>query len=314
MLLLAANVFKLWITLLRFFIVPLMTSATIYNISWISTNPLFSSGRNNIPSFMENLKVNDRIRFSCSTNGTEQTAIHRVNERGALNCRGPAKFINSLIGTCMKANDSVIIRLREIPMLPNEMTYKPDHDYFFITTSTGDKDGLENDEGGLCRTENMRLKIRVESKWTRISQKIPEFTAKSGPVMVIPVNSGQYAVPVVYIPVTQSNEGDKKRLMFPYHSYFANGQFQATNSNLEDLGSQEEKFDASDRPKISKHVSFAISSNGYIAPKFLKEKEKDLDFEIEYMDSATRRLYEKFGNVENTIIISSCIAIANVLI
>ncbi|VDO33732.1 unnamed protein product [Brugia timori] len=208
------------------------------------------------------------------------------------------------------------------------------------STSTGDKDGLENDEGGLCRTENMRLKIRVESKWTRISQKIPEFTAKSGPVMMIPVNSGQYAVPVVYIPVAQSsetNEGDKKRPMFPYHLYFANGQFQATNSNLEDLGSQagigthpypfknllmpprssllqDKKFDAGDRPKIFKHVSFAINSNGYIAPKFLKEKEKDLDFEIDYMDSATRRLYEKFGNVENTIIISSCIAIANVLI
>ncbi|VDM07968.1 unnamed protein product [Wuchereria bancrofti] len=77
--------------------------------------------------------MNDRIRFSCSTSGTEQTAIHRVNEREALDCRGPAKFINSLIGTCMKTNDSIIIRLREIPMLPNEMSYKPDHDYFFIS-------------------------------------------------------------------------------------------------------------------------------------------------------------------------------------
>uniref|UniRef100_A0A1I8EAU6 Ephrin RBD domain-containing protein n=1 Tax=Wuchereria bancrofti TaxID=6293 RepID=A0A1I8EAU6_WUCBA len=254
---------------------------------------------------MENLKMNDRIRFSCSTSGTEQTAIHRVNEREALDCRGPAKFINSLIGTCMKTNDSIIIRLREIPMLPNEMSYKPDHDYFFITTSTGDKDGLENGEGGLCRTKNMRLKIRLESKWEGIVQKIPEFTAKNGPVMMIPVNPGQYAVPVVYIPVAQSsetNEGDKKRPMFPYHLYFANGQFQATNSNLEDLGSRTDNFflfsrkstffDASDQPKIFKHLSFAISSNGYIVPKFLKEKEKDVDFEIEYTDSASRSKLE----------------------
>ncbi|EJW75473.1 hypothetical protein WUBG_13618, partial [Wuchereria bancrofti] len=48
------------------------------------------------------------------------------------------------------------------------------------------------------------------------------------------------------------------------------------------------KFDASDQPKIFKHLSFAISSNGYIVPKFLKEKEKDVDFEIEYTDSASR--------------------------
>ncbi|EFO17917.2 hypothetical protein LOAG_10581, partial [Loa loa] len=161
-----------------------------------------------------------------------------VNEHAAVDCRGPAKFVDSLIGTCTKANDSIIIRLREIPMLPNEMSYKPNHDYFFITTSTGDKDGLENGEGGLCRTKNMRLKIRVKSKWTDVSQKNPEFTAKNGPVMMIPVNSGQYAVPVVYVPVAASsevNEGDRKKSVFPYQLYFGNGQFRITNSNIENL-------------------------------------------------------------------------------
>uniref|UniRef100_A0A0R3RLK4 Ephrin RBD domain-containing protein n=1 Tax=Elaeophora elaphi TaxID=1147741 RepID=A0A0R3RLK4_9BILA len=169
----------------------------------------------------------------------------QVDERAALDCHGPVKFVDSLVGTCIKANDSVIIRLREIPMLPNEMSYKPDNDYFFISlllllfsTSTGDKDGLENGEGGLCRTKNMRLKIRVESKW--IGEKIPELIAKNGPMMMIPVNSGQYAVPVVYVPVAPSseadNDDDRKRPVFPYHLYFANGRFRATNlSNLEDL-------------------------------------------------------------------------------
>ncbi|KAM3725255.1 Ephrin-4 [Dirofilaria immitis] len=280
----------------------MMISATIYNITWISTNPIFSE-RNSIPLLTEHIKMNDRIRFSCSTNATEQTAIHRVNEYAAINCHGPAKFMDSLIGTCTKANDSIIISLREIPMLPNGMSYKPNNDYFFITTSTGDKNGLENGKGGLCRTKNMRLKIRIEAKRTEVSQRIPEFTAKNGHVMMIPVNSGQYAVPIVYVPVAQSsesNEGNQKQPVFPYHLYFANGQFRATNSNLEDLGSSSElRFDANDQPK---NFAFATNSNGYIAPKALREK--DNDFEIEYMDpnSAIKRSYERSGIVVITII------------
>lgn len=56
-----------------------------------------------------------------------------MNEREAIDCHGPTKFVDSLIGTCTKANESIIIRLREIPMLPSEMSYKPDNDYFFIS-------------------------------------------------------------------------------------------------------------------------------------------------------------------------------------
>ncbi|VDM92522.1 unnamed protein product, partial [Litomosoides sigmodontis] len=274
------------------------------------------SQSSNIPVFAENLKMNDRIRFSCSTNGAEQTAIHRVNERAALDCHGPVKFVDSLVGTCTKVNESIIIRLREIPMLPSEMSYKPDNDYFFITTSTGDKDGLENGKGGLCRTQNMRLKIRVESKRTGISEKTPEFTAKNAPVMMIPVNSGKYAVPVVYVPVVSSseaNEGDEKRPVFPYHLYFANGQFRAANSNLADFGPKTElQFDAGDQPEDLKNPASVVNSNVYVAPKL--RKEKGMDFEIEYMDSASRRLYEKtFGTVKIAII-TNCMIIANILL
>uniref|UniRef100_A0A915Q0L1 Ephrin RBD domain-containing protein n=1 Tax=Setaria digitata TaxID=48799 RepID=A0A915Q0L1_9BILA len=278
--------------------------------------------------------MNDRIRFSCSTNGTEQTAIHRVDERSAIECRGPIKFVDSLIGTCMKANDSVIIRLREIPMLPNEMSYKPDHDYFFITTSTGEKNGLENGKGGLCQTNNMRLKIRVESKWTDVSQK--KFNAKNGPVMMIPVNSGQYAVPVVYVPVAQSSEeGDKKSPVFPYHLYFANGQFRTTNSTLEELGPRagiahsypfknlvlmsgssgvlhnKLRFDAGDQPKDIGNSGAVINSDGYVAPRH--SAEKDVDFEIEYMDSSSSRSYQRFGAKE-TAIITSFIMLIHILL
>uniref|UniRef100_A0A183HFF2 Ephrin RBD domain-containing protein n=1 Tax=Onchocerca flexuosa TaxID=387005 RepID=A0A183HFF2_9BILA len=184
-----------------------------------------------------------------------------------------------------------------------------------LATSTGEKNGLANGEGGLCRTKNMRLKIRVEAKWTEINQKISEFAAKNGQVMMIPMNSGQYAVPVVYVPVVPSSEvdeDDKKRLVFPYHLYFANGEFRASNSNLEDLGPRAElRFDANDQPKDFENPNFLINSDGYVAPKPLKEK--DDDFEIEYMDSASKRSYEGFGIVDITII-TNCIMIADTLL
>lgn len=46
------------------------------------------------------------------------------------------------------------------------------------------------------------------------------------------------------------------------------------------------RFDAGDQPKDFGNLASIINSNGYIAPKPLKEK--DIDFEIEYMDSASR--------------------------
>lgn len=60
-------------------------------------------------------------------------ALIQVSDREAFACERFSTFTDSLVGTCMKANDSVIIGLRELPMLPNELSYKPNHDYYFIS-------------------------------------------------------------------------------------------------------------------------------------------------------------------------------------
>ncbi|VDM98036.1 unnamed protein product [Thelazia callipaeda] len=257
--------------------------------------------------------MNDRIRFICSTNGAEWAAIHRVNEQKAMECHSPQKFKDSLVGICSRANDSIIIRLREIPMLPNEMSYKSDHNYFFITTSTGDKDGLENNVGGLCRTNNMRLKIRVESKRTTPSHIFSEITIKNAPVMMIPVHSGSY-VPVVYVPVSTRQfdflplyhifqvdtlasvgKNDKKRPIFPYPLHFENGQLRTNNSNFK-KSKPGTLFDVGDEPKVDQISIFGNKLDDTVVSK--SSKDKAVDFEVEYMDSASK---SKFKNSYITV-------------
>lgn len=309
-------IFQLWMTSLRLFFIPSFASAIIHNVSWTSYNPLFSG--KDIPMLMENLKMNDRIRFICSPDADERTAIHRVDERAARECQIPKNFVDSLIGTCTKANDSVIIRLREIPMLPNEMSYKPNQDYFFITTSTGRDNGLENRKGGLCQTNNMRLKIRVESKSTAVHQEInnsPEIISKinSGPMVMIPVESGKYAVPVIYVPVAPSasaNIANKNGSTYPYQLYLANGQLRAANLSRENSKSQTGvgslpypfknlmppvgsdvaardgswPFEAGNQPQNFGNGPSLANMDSY--PTSIRLKSKDTDFEIEYVDSA----------------------------
>lgn len=57
--------------------VPKFTIELYENFILIANEFYRFSGKD-IPVFTDNLKMNDRIRFSCSSNGTERTAIHRV--------------------------------------------------------------------------------------------------------------------------------------------------------------------------------------------------------------------------------------------
>jgi hypothetical protein len=48
--------------------------------------------------------------------------------------------------------------------VPNALEFKESMEYFFLSTSTGDYNGLSNERGGLCRKFNMKLSIRIVDK------------------------------------------------------------------------------------------------------------------------------------------------------
>lgn len=282
------------------FLQPTAHSVTL-DLNWISTNPAFENAPR---SWQKEVRINDRIRFLCSTDGKEFSSIHRVDEKSALLCRLPGSFKNTVVGTCTKANDSVILRLRETPMLPNELSYKPDQNYFFISTSTGTADGLENSEGGLCRSHNMRLKLHVKPRApTVFKNQNQEKGAIPSHMVVFPAGSREYSIPIMYVPVerTALDKAEKPRTIqdFPYN---ADGHFPVLSVPLNPFvvhtsrsgAVQRQKddhfnnFDAGDQPSAVPNEQFLEARGGQVASFAESEALKnvnDRDFEIEYVDT-----------------------------
>ncbi|VDM24153.1 unnamed protein product [Toxocara canis] len=241
------------------------------------------------------VRINDRIRFSCSHDGTEHVAIHRVSEREAFSCERFSKFTDALVGTCTKANDSVIIRLRELPMLPNELSYKPNHDYFFISTSTGTADGLENSKGGLCASRKMRIQLHVKPRIdTTVDDNTDDSFAGAKRVMLLPVDSRQYPVPVMYVPVNTANENvqddGNRRLRLPYHLYVPSSHLQRNILNSADIvGERGDHFDAQDEPlRPFEAPGMRAYPRDHFADQLAKptalRSDDERDFEVEYVD------------------------------
>uniref|UniRef100_A0A915ABR5 Ephrin RBD domain-containing protein n=1 Tax=Parascaris univalens TaxID=6257 RepID=A0A915ABR5_PARUN len=269
------------------------------DLNWVSYNPLFSEMGLHI--LRKEVRINDRIRFSCSQNGSEYVAIHRVSDREAFACERFSTFTDSLVGTCTKANDSVVIGLRELPMLPNELSYKPNHDYYFITTSTGTADGLENSKGGLCASRRMRLQVRVTPR-TSVAADDAHMTSDDSfssrdRVMVLPVDSRQYPIPVMYVPVSNTNgnsqnEGER-RIRLPYQLYVPKQLAESVFANSHVIDERGSRFDAHDeplRPFEAPGVRAFPTDHGHDQPAQSNALRNDgqSDFEVEYVDIPNR--------------------------
>uniref|UniRef100_F1L918 Ephrin-B1 n=1 Tax=Ascaris suum TaxID=6253 RepID=F1L918_ASCSU len=277
------------------------------DLNWVSYNPLFSEM--GLHMLRKEVRINDRIRFSCSQNGSEYVAIHRVSDREAFACERFSTFTDSLVGTCMKANDSVIIGLRELPMLPNELSYKPNHDYYFITTSTGTADGLENSKGGLCASRRMRLQVRVIPR-ANVAADDAHMTSDDSfssrdRVMVLPVDSRQYPIPVMYVPVSNTNgnlqnEGER-RIRLPYHLYVPNQLAGSVLTNSHVVDERGDRFDAHDeplRPFEAPGVRAFPRDHGHDqrAQSNALRNDGQRDFEVEYVDIPNRGCQLAFTN------------------
>lgn len=107
--------------------------------------------------------IGDTIKFLCPPSKNELTLIRRVDKATAQRCI-VLDSLETLVGTCLQPHDSVIERLRSNQILPNKHTYEAEKTYYFITTSTGQKDGINNTVGGLCQQRGMKLEVYVKPK------------------------------------------------------------------------------------------------------------------------------------------------------
>lgn len=69
-----------------------------------------------------------------------------------------------LLGVCATPGrqSSISIVIRNFSPVPNAIEWHPGHSYYVIATSTGTQDGINNTDGGLCASHNMRLKFDVQ--------------------------------------------------------------------------------------------------------------------------------------------------------
>lgn len=138
-------------------------------VYWNASNPTFKLSRNSLT-----IEVNlyDGIDFVCpfynatdtvsnSSSDLEYYVIYLVSKQSYDTC-------SLLSHTTAILNCSTPRQLRRFTMffepfqaIPNAPEFHAGHSYYFITTSTGRKDGLMNADRGACYHHNMKLVISV---------------------------------------------------------------------------------------------------------------------------------------------------------
>lgn len=147
---------------------------TVSTIYWNSSNPIFH--RNNSEHDIT-VRMKDSINFVCpsisqpSSSGSQHTEVSRiylVDRASSDSCRLSRNA--KLAGFCNGASELITVVFRVFTPNPNGLEFVAGQDYFFVSTSTGTTEGMLNEDGGLCRTKNMRLRVRVKSQREQSSQ------------------------------------------------------------------------------------------------------------------------------------------------
>ncbi|CAD6194482.1 unnamed protein product [Caenorhabditis auriculariae] len=169
-----------------------------HSISWNSTNVLFRTA--NDPSI--DVRIGDGLRFICpefspTEEPEEFLIVYEVSElaygecllettsREVLRCNKNTKSDALLQAGILSSRHpkSVVQNIRTINPIPNGREFQPGQTYYYITTSTGSLDGIDNRYRGLCEASNMRVGVRIlpksasEAKNEDVVQKPPPFPA-----------------------------------------------------------------------------------------------------------------------------------------
>lgn len=146
--------------LLVFLLITISTSKRLPQIYWNSTNPLVE----------RYAAIGDTLDIICpyfdenSDELTEQSIIYRVTEEEYENCerRSNAKEL----GRCTQPyqEEKLKVAFRLMSPNPSGLDYRPGVTYYFISTSTGSRKGLYNEQGGLCASHNLKMVIHITDR------------------------------------------------------------------------------------------------------------------------------------------------------
>ncbi|CAB3405840.1 unnamed protein product [Caenorhabditis bovis] len=144
--------------LLVFFLVHLCAAKRLPQIYWNSTNPLVE----------RYAAIGDTLDILCpySEEGldAEQSIIYRVSEEEYERCEVRSDAVELGRCTAPERREKLKVAFRLISPNPSALVYRPGITYFFISTSTGSKNGLNNQMGGLCASHNLKMVIHITDK------------------------------------------------------------------------------------------------------------------------------------------------------
>jgi len=144
-------------------------------IYWSTTNSLFKSSKNNV---VVEVNLDDQIDFVCpvgsplNSSSAEYYIIYQVTRSGYESCNiHSASSKATMILNCSNPSQpkrfTMLFELFQ--SIPNAPEFEYGQTYYYISTSTGDTDGLMNTDLGACHYHNLRLIIHVCCDTTTVS-------------------------------------------------------------------------------------------------------------------------------------------------
>mgnify|MGYP001040509247 CR=1 FL=1 len=141
-----------------------------YQIDWNSSNIFFQSK----PSVL-NVRLGDSIDFLCpsssQSSSIEYNTLYLVSEIDYNLCF--TEHYQPLIRCDQPYSSKPLIYTLSISKYlpyPNMPEFVDGRSYYFISTSTGDKTGLNQTYDGLCLSKNLRLIVDVQKYYRRYSK------------------------------------------------------------------------------------------------------------------------------------------------
>lgn len=178
------------------------------DIYWNATNPIFridntdhiiDVNKGNIPFEYDQVNIICPVyRTGTQEEDVERYIIYNVSKEEYDSCRitNPSPRI---IAVCDKPHQLMYftITFRSFTPQPGGLEFRPGQDYYFISTSTGNMEGLNQRIGGRCATHNMKVIFKVccdpskgaptsRPRSTTTSTALPPAVASSAPRDEVP--------------------------------------------------------------------------------------------------------------------------------
>ncbi|OAF68926.1 CEK5 ligand [Intoshia linei] len=148
----------IFLIFIKFFFI---STKRLPSVEWIRHNSLFK--QSNTQPVIE-VNMHDEINFICPKSNDEYYSIYQVTPDEFYNCK--RLEFSKLIRKCKCDENSktpYTFFFENNNPINSKINFHVGENYYFLTTSSGYIDGLDNLDGGACLNYNMKLTIHIKN-------------------------------------------------------------------------------------------------------------------------------------------------------